>query len=105
MSLASSPFYWLTCDGPDCKKRCPSEDDQIIAWVDDSQAEFYADDSDWRTVDGKHYCADCSPWVCHDCGAWNDIEYPGEQDYLCIPCWNRSEDGQREEAEAGDEAQ
>jgi hypothetical protein len=93
MALASSPFYWLTCDGPDCKNRCPGgPGDDYASFASGDQAREYALGSDWK-VDhgGKDYCWDCSLKVCDDCGAWHDIEYPGEQDYLCIPCWERSE--------------
>lgn len=35
------------------------EADDIIAWTDECSAREYALDSEWKEIDGKHYCPDC----------------------------------------------
>ena len=56
MTLQSAPFYWVTCDAPDCDERSPSLDDEYAAWIAEDQAVDYATDCEWLTHAGKHYC-------------------------------------------------
>jgi hypothetical protein len=87
MSIQSAPYYWITCDWPECAQRCPDPDDEYSAWVDVSGALAYADDSEWQTRESHHYCPDHALRICERCGALNYAEYPGEWDYLCPACW------------------
>ena len=57
MSIKSAPYYWLTCDEPDCGvSSC--EGTEHSAWQDKGYALDGALDSDWIEVEGKHYCDD-----------------------------------------------
>ncbi|HEY5201337.1 MAG TPA: hypothetical protein VIJ31_10560 [Acidothermaceae bacterium] len=56
MSLQSAPFFWVTCDEPECAARCPDDRHEFMAWSDTDQAEDCALDSEWLGRDGKHYC-------------------------------------------------
>jgi len=62
MSVKSMPYFWVECDGDNCTARCPTEDYDITAWGDESQAITDAEDSDWTITDaGETYCEDCVP--------------------------------------------
>ena len=89
MTTESAPFYWLTCDNRGCAARSPDPgSDEHSAWVDESQARLYAEDSGWKlNSHGKDLCAAHAAFVCEECGAKIDVKYPGEQDYLCTPCY------------------
>ena len=78
MSLKSQPYYWLVCDGPNCKERCPNDAHDYTAWADESQAIDCAYDSDWL-IAGEvdvplwvgHLCENCrGTAICPECGDW-----------------------------------
>ena len=82
MTVASAPFYWLTCDAPGCVKREPSGDEEVIAWGDVDGAIESAKASDWMAGD-RDYCPDHHLFVCEKCGKLDLTPLPGERDYLC----------------------
>jgi hypothetical protein len=49
-------MFTIICDG--CGKDV-NEGEEICAWNDKSYIEDVAYDSDWKTVDDKHYCTNC----------------------------------------------
>lgn len=49
-------MWQVQCDRCGC---CCDDSMGIIAWSDKEGAEQVALDSDWREIDGKHYCPDC----------------------------------------------
>jgi hypothetical protein len=92
MSVRSAPFFWLACDAPECGARCPNEDDESIAFSDDSGAIEVAADSYWqRTSDGRDYCDNHALNVCDQCQAYDPTPLAGEREYLCVQHWNESE--------------
>jgi len=88
MSVKSAPFYWLECDAPLCKSRCPNEDDEHIAYSDDEGAIEVARASDWkRTNDERDYCDAHALNVCEQCERYDATSFPGEREYLCMYHW------------------
>lgn len=79
MSIQSKPYYWLTCDEPDCKRRS-TEDSEFSAWESENTAIDNALDSDWLEVDGKFYCYDHA--TKHDPGLKEDCEGSASCDSL-----------------------
>ncbi len=53
--IQSAPYYWLTCDEPDCGN-VSTEGCDFTAWEDESQAVEQATESDWLAVGDNHYC-------------------------------------------------
>lgn len=67
MALQSAPYYWLTCDGPDCGIKS-TEGSEHSAWMDHGQAVDQATDSEWWIGDhGATYCPEHAP-KCPTCG-------------------------------------
>lgn len=83
MTLASAPFYWLTCDVPECTGREPGDAGEVVAWQDPDSARESAQASDWKTGD-LDYCPDHALFVCERCGTFDPTPLPGERDYLCV---------------------
>jgi hypothetical protein len=48
MGLQSKPYFWITCDHPECGERSPGEGDEFSAWGGEMEAERYALDDDWQ---------------------------------------------------------
>ncbi|QWY81346.1 hypothetical protein SEA_RIZWANA_49 [Arthrobacter phage Rizwana] len=67
--IASAPYFWIVCD--DCGAKS-TEGGDYSAWSDENGAWEEASNSDWGSVEGKHYCDGCFPK--HD---------PDRQPHLC----------------------
>lgn len=48
-------YYELYCDR--CRKQLTDGD--VTAYNSESDLMFVAEESEWKTIDGKHYCPDC----------------------------------------------
>lgn len=84
MTIQSSPFYWIACDGEGCTNRCPEEGAEIAAWQQPDGAEEDALGCEWTTDGDGH-------WLCLDCGPFCDCGKPagplsGEREYMCPGC-------------------
>jgi predicted RNA-binding Zn-ribbon protein involved in translation (DUF1610 family) len=74
MSIKSAPYYWLECDGPDCKATT-ADLGEYTAWADSGYAEEEAANCDWITRGDKHYCSThAKAFRCPNCG--EEIEDP-----------------------------
>jgi len=60
MTVKAKPFYWVECDGRDCKSRTPSVYEDISAWSERGDALDDASNQDWLVTDaGEQYCPNC----------------------------------------------
>lgn len=48
-------YYEMYCDR--CGKQL--DDGDIVAYKEKEGLEFVASESEWQTINGKHYCPDC----------------------------------------------
>lgn len=53
--IKEKTYYDIICDR--CGKSLADESE--TCYLDTESAEMAAKDSEWMTIDGKHYCADC----------------------------------------------
>ena len=63
MTLDSKPFYWMTCDAPECGVKS-TEGGEFDAWADSDTAIDDARNSDfWVDVkgDGRAFCEEHAP--------------------------------------------
>lgn len=52
-------MYRVKCDG--CGKSA-QDDSEYFAWAEEDQAWFEANESEWKLIDGKHFCPECWMW-------------------------------------------
>jgi hypothetical protein len=89
--IKSAPFYWLECDGHDCKSRYPHKEDEVSAL---GQPEFLAEnagESDWKEKGDEHFCFTCWGYcdACDMTGDGPELNATGERQ----ACWACNGDG------------
>ena len=53
--IKEATYYEMYCDR--CGKQL--DDGDIVAYKEKEGLEFVAGESEWQTIEGKHYCPDC----------------------------------------------
>ena len=86
MTIASKLFYWVECDGDACGARCPTENDDSIAYTDRSAAYLVASESDWIKVGMWDFCPDCGVRYCRRCGQRLTADESDVGEYTCFAC-------------------